>query len=247
MVFYSFIGALLKCSSIFCDLSRKGYNNSIALQICGSSFFFTKPKQWIKIVLKLKCSQTVYMRMNWVVNLWKYTPPPPPYIHWKLQTVWERVKLLWLSLCFEGFSDPYVLVQFCPEHVFHDVPVQQTSIQKKTLNPVFDESFELWVYFSSRYLFFLSTMGLSLLSYNGDNSQNLTFTEYVWYVRSVVKKFMTPPSRGQKFWVKNCENWCSFHLSSSLLGGISFDNDDKKKFAFNSLNDNCSIILHASI
>lgn len=97
MVFYSFIGALLKCSSIFCDSSRKGYNNSIALQICGSSFFFTKPKQWIKIVLKLKCSQTVYMRMNWVVNLWKYTPPPPPYIHWKLQTVWERVKLLWLT------------------------------------------------------------------------------------------------------------------------------------------------------
>ena len=74
--------------------------NSIALQICGINFFFTKPKQWIKIVLKLKCSQTVYMRMNWVVNLWKYTPPPPPpYIHWKLQTLWERVKLLWLINC----------------------------------------------------------------------------------------------------------------------------------------------------
>ncbi|XP_048763860.1 BAI1-associated protein 3-like isoform X3 [Ostrea edulis] len=41
-----------------------------------------------------------------------------------------------------GFSDPYVLIQFCPEHVFDDVPMQQTSIKKKTLNPVFDESFE---------------------------------------------------------------------------------------------------------
>ncbi|XP_061181860.1 BAI1-associated protein 3-like [Saccostrea echinata] len=41
-----------------------------------------------------------------------------------------------------GFSDPYVLIQFCPEHIFHDVPVQKTSIKKKTLNPVFDESFE---------------------------------------------------------------------------------------------------------
>lgn len=44
---------------------------------------------------------------------------------------------------FVGFSDPYVLIQFCPEHIFHDVPVQKTSIKKKTLNPVFDESFEL--------------------------------------------------------------------------------------------------------
>lgn len=41
-----------------------------------------------------------------------------------------------------GFSDPYVLIQFCPEHIFHDVPMQKTSIKKKTLNPVFDESFE---------------------------------------------------------------------------------------------------------
>lgn len=72
---------------------------------------------------------------------------PPPLISLKTVNCMRegevtQTKCL-TKLPFEGFSDPYVLVQFCPEHVFHDVPVQQTSIQKKTLNPVFDESFEL--------------------------------------------------------------------------------------------------------
>ncbi|KAL4240528.1 regulation of dense core granule exocytosis [Mactra antiquata] len=42
-----------------------------------------------------------------------------------------------------GLSDPYVVVSFCPEHMFSTVPTQTTKIVKKTLNPVFDESFEL--------------------------------------------------------------------------------------------------------
>lgn len=42
-----------------------------------------------------------------------------------------------------GLSDPYVVVSFCPEHMFATVPTQTTKIVKKTLNPDFDESFEL--------------------------------------------------------------------------------------------------------
>ncbi|XP_052265684.1 BAI1-associated protein 3-like isoform X2 [Dreissena polymorpha] len=41
-----------------------------------------------------------------------------------------------------GLSDPYVVVSFCPEHMFQSVPTQTTKIVKKTLNPEFDESFE---------------------------------------------------------------------------------------------------------
>ncbi|KAH9504089.1 BAI1-associated protein 3 [Bulinus truncatus] len=41
-----------------------------------------------------------------------------------------------------GLSDPYVLVSLVPEHVFPGVSTQSTKIVKKTLNPVFDESFE---------------------------------------------------------------------------------------------------------
>ncbi|XP_063444013.1 BAI1-associated protein 3-like isoform X1 [Mytilus trossulus] len=41
-----------------------------------------------------------------------------------------------------GFSDPYVVLQFCPDHVFPHVPTEQTRIVKKTLNPVFEETFE---------------------------------------------------------------------------------------------------------
>ncbi|KAK3090476.1 hypothetical protein FSP39_012170 [Pinctada imbricata] len=46
---------------------------------------------------------------------------------------------------YRGFSDPYVVIQFCPEHIFPHVPIQETAIQKKTLNPTFDESFEFSV------------------------------------------------------------------------------------------------------
>lgn len=39
-----------------------------------------------------------------------------------------------------GLSDPYVTVNVCPEFLFNIKP-QQTSVVKKTLNPVFNESF----------------------------------------------------------------------------------------------------------
>ncbi|CAG5125590.1 unnamed protein product, partial [Candidula unifasciata] len=41
-----------------------------------------------------------------------------------------------------GLSDPYVLISLAPEHVFPGLTTQSTKIVKKTLNPVFDESFE---------------------------------------------------------------------------------------------------------
>ena len=42
-----------------------------------------------------------------------------------------------------GLSDPYVVVSYCPSHTFPTVPIQTTKIVRKTLNPEFDESFEL--------------------------------------------------------------------------------------------------------
>jgi len=47
-----------------------------------------------------------------------------------------------------GLSDPYVVVSFCPEHMFPTIPTQTTKIVKKTLNPDFDEFFELYAYLS---------------------------------------------------------------------------------------------------
>ncbi|XP_033744420.1 BAI1-associated protein 3-like isoform X1 [Pecten maximus] len=41
-----------------------------------------------------------------------------------------------------GLSDPFVLLQLCPEHVFPNVTIQKTNIVKKTLNPIFEETFE---------------------------------------------------------------------------------------------------------
>ncbi|XP_071743280.1 BAI1-associated protein 3 isoform X2 [Lepeophtheirus salmonis] len=40
-----------------------------------------------------------------------------------------------------GLSDPYVIIELLPKHLHHSM-YQQTQIQKATLNPVFDESFE---------------------------------------------------------------------------------------------------------
>lgn len=42
-----------------------------------------------------------------------------------------------------GLSDPFVLIELCPHALFPRQTVQQTKIIKNTLNPVFDESFEL--------------------------------------------------------------------------------------------------------
>lgn len=41
-----------------------------------------------------------------------------------------------------GLSDPYVIVELYPRHIFEDAR-KQTAIRKKTLNPDFGEVFVL--------------------------------------------------------------------------------------------------------
>ena len=42
-----------------------------------------------------------------------------------------------------GLSDPFVIVELVPRRVFASCAEQQTSVRRKTLNPLFDECFEL--------------------------------------------------------------------------------------------------------
>jgi len=42
-----------------------------------------------------------------------------------------------------GFSDPFVIIELLPRKMFSHCSEQQTNVQKKTLNPLFDECFEL--------------------------------------------------------------------------------------------------------
>ncbi|KAG8198253.1 hypothetical protein JTE90_021510 [Oedothorax gibbosus] len=41
-----------------------------------------------------------------------------------------------------GLSDPFVIMQLVPKHLFPNSPIQKTSIHMKTLNPIFMETFE---------------------------------------------------------------------------------------------------------
>ncbi|XP_066292964.1 BAI1-associated protein 3-like isoform X1 [Branchiostoma lanceolatum] len=41
-----------------------------------------------------------------------------------------------------GYSDPFVLIELCPSHHFPSSAIEKTSIKKKTLNPLFDETFK---------------------------------------------------------------------------------------------------------
>jgi len=49
-----------------------------------------------------------------------------------------------------GLSDPYVVVELQPCHLFPDQQPQQTSVVKRTLNPAFNETFSLYVVTYSR-------------------------------------------------------------------------------------------------
>lgn len=44
-----------------------------------------------------------------------------------------------------GFSDPFVIIELLPRRVFSHCTEQQTNVKKRTLNPVFEEYFELYV------------------------------------------------------------------------------------------------------
>ncbi|KAF6032338.1 hypothetical protein EB796_009359 [Bugula neritina] len=47
-----------------------------------------------------------------------------------------------IALDSNGLSDPYIVWDLCPHHIFSNYPEFKTSIKKKTLNPVYDESFQ---------------------------------------------------------------------------------------------------------
>jgi len=42
-----------------------------------------------------------------------------------------------------GLSDPFVIVELCPHHLFPMARSQRTQVKLKTLHPVFDELFYL--------------------------------------------------------------------------------------------------------
>lgn len=42
-----------------------------------------------------------------------------------------------------GLSDPFVIVELCPHHLFPMAKSQRTQVKLKTLHPVFDELFYL--------------------------------------------------------------------------------------------------------
>nr|XP_006815657.1 PREDICTED: BAI1-associated protein 3-like [Saccoglossus kowalevskii] len=44
-----------------------------------------------------------------------------------------------------GLSDPFVMVELLPKHVFNRLDVKQTKVVKKTLHPLFEENFEFVV------------------------------------------------------------------------------------------------------
>nr|CAD7398842.1 unnamed protein product [Timema poppensis] len=49
------------------------------------------------------------------------------------------------SALYRSFSDPFVIIELLPRKVFAHCAEQQTNVQKKTLNPMFDECFEFSV------------------------------------------------------------------------------------------------------
>lgn len=44
-----------------------------------------------------------------------------------------------------GLSDPFVIVELLPRRLFPNCSEQQTTVKRRTLHPVFDECFELYV------------------------------------------------------------------------------------------------------
>jgi len=51
-------------------------------------------------------------------------------------------------LLFSGFSDPFVKVRLLPRDKFQHVIKPTTAVQKKTLYPLFDESFKMLVFYN---------------------------------------------------------------------------------------------------
>lgn len=54
-----------------------------------------------------------------------------------------NLHLMWMSMT--GSSDPFVQLSLEPKHVFPEVESRSTKIKNCDLNPLFEESFELYV------------------------------------------------------------------------------------------------------
>lgn len=68
----------------------------------------------------------------------KSAPIPLKYrLSFKIQLVTH------FSLSTSGLSDPFVIVELCPHHLFPMAKSQRTQVKLKTLHPVFDELFYL--------------------------------------------------------------------------------------------------------
>lgn len=48
-----------------------------------------------------------------------------------------------LTACPSGLSDPFVIVELGPPHIFPLVRSQRTQVKSRTLHPVYDELFHL--------------------------------------------------------------------------------------------------------
>lgn len=53
------------------------------------------------------------------------------------------MELILINVLVTGFSDPFVIVELLPKSMFPYSAEQYTDVKKKTLNPLFDECFEL--------------------------------------------------------------------------------------------------------
>lgn len=50
---------------------------------------------------------------------------------------------IWLTMYLLGLSDPFVIVELGPPHLFPLVRSQRTQVKARTLHPVYDELFHL--------------------------------------------------------------------------------------------------------
>ena len=86
--------------------------------------------QWIIVVVLFRWIVVVVL-FQWIV------------VVLLLKCIVVVVLFKWIAVV--GFSDPFVVMDLWPRHVFPTEHQRQTAIVKKTLNPTFNETFELQV------------------------------------------------------------------------------------------------------
>lgn len=66
----------------------------------------------------------------------------PSSCSWEWVGVWGQEDI-WLTMYLLGLSDPFVIVELGPPHLFPLVRSQRTQVKARTLHPVYDELFHL--------------------------------------------------------------------------------------------------------